>query len=284
MSPILFSVGPINIYFFGVFLLLAFLLGSFLVWRQGKEEFEEEKILDGLMVALLFGLFFARLFYILFHFSDFGFEILRWFHLVLFPGFLFSFGLLGGVIGLVIYTKKAGINFLKFADIFVFGLAFAQFVGEIGNFLAGGGVGKVTNLPWGVALLGFVGKRHPLALYEALVAIVLFFVLLRLNKWKINTRWQVAAGKTRINPEGISFLTYLACWGFFSFFLDFLRQERLFWQGSQTSQNFPINQILPLLLFLPAIFIIYFRLGRRPKEDLLRLVGFFQGLRRRSHG
>ena len=52
MYPILFSLGPVHIYSFGVFLALAFVAGSFYIWRESRNEFREEVILDALVVAV----------------------------------------------------------------------------------------------------------------------------------------------------------------------------------------------------------------------------------------
>ncbi len=99
-------------------------------------------------------------------------------------------GLIGGLLGLIIYTRRARIPFLGWADLAVVGLALGQAVGRWGNFFNQELYGRPTNLPWAVhidpiyRLPDYVSfeRFHPAFLYESLWSLATFFVLYRLTR------------------------------------------------------------------------------------------------------
>jgi phosphatidylglycerol---prolipoprotein diacylglyceryl transferase len=72
-------------------------------------------------------------------------------------------------------------NHIKYAtgDIFALALPLAQAIGRLGNLLGGDPFGLPSNLPWAITQYGV--RRQPSALYELLLDLVLFFVILRLR-------------------------------------------------------------------------------------------------------
>src|SRR5258708_350630 len=97
MFPILFSLGPITIYTFTVFLIFAFFLTGYLFWRKGREEhYPEDELFDGFLFAVLTGLIVSRIGFLLFHFDRFHFEVWKWFNPIAFPGTIPLFGLVAG--------------------------------------------------------------------------------------------------------------------------------------------------------------------------------------------
>jgi prolipoprotein diacylglyceryltransferase len=65
MLPILLDLKIFKIYTFGVFLVLAFFWGSFLIWKLIRlTSMKEEEVFDGLFWGLFGGLFLSRLFYV----------------------------------------------------------------------------------------------------------------------------------------------------------------------------------------------------------------------------
>jgi phosphatidylglycerol---prolipoprotein diacylglyceryl transferase len=94
-------------------------------------------------------------------------------------------GLLGGLLGLFIYSRRARIPLLPWADLAVIGLALGQVFGRWGNFFNQELYGRPTDLPWAVfiepvhRLTGFgeYGRFHPAFLYESLWSLLTFLVL-----------------------------------------------------------------------------------------------------------
>ena len=107
-------------------------------------------------------------------------------------------GLLGGLLGVEIAKKLAGIH-RSTGDQFILPLVAGTVVGRIGCFLAGlndGTYGVPTALPWGVDF-GDGIPRHPTQVYDMLFALLAGFLL-----W----RWRGALARS----PGLAFKLYLA--------------------------------------------------------------------------
>lgn len=107
-------------------------------------------------------------------------------------------GLLGGLIGVEVAKKLAGIRHST-GDQFILPLVAGTVVGRIGCFLAGlhdGTYGVPTQLPWGVDF-GDGIARHPTQVYDMLFALALGALL-----WR---------GRATLRPaSGLAFKLYLA--------------------------------------------------------------------------
>lgn len=178
MLPVIFSVGPVTIYSFGLFLFLGFISALFIIWKRSREEhYDEEKIYDAVLFTALTALIGARAIYIIFHSEFFATNILSWINLIGQPGLSLMGALIGGGIGLAIKTKTQKWDFFALADIFVLGVNLMLFFGWIGAFLNGSGVGKPTNSFLGVTFTGLYDKRHPVQLYATILYLFLFLFL-----------------------------------------------------------------------------------------------------------
>lgn len=99
-------------------------------------------------------------------------------------------GIAGGLLGLIIYTRRSRVTTLGWADLAAVGLALGQAIGRWGNFFNQELYGSPTDLPWAVAidpiyrLPDYVNfeRFHPAFLYESLWSLMTFFVLYRLAR------------------------------------------------------------------------------------------------------
>jgi phosphatidylglycerol:prolipoprotein diacylglycerol transferase len=99
-------------------------------------------------------------------------------------------GIAGGLLGLIIYTRRSRISFLDWADLSVVGLALGQAIGRWGNFFNQELYGAPTELPWAVRIdpiyrlpdYAAFERFHPAFLYESLWSLLTFFVLLWLAR------------------------------------------------------------------------------------------------------
>lgn len=99
-------------------------------------------------------------------------------------------GLLGGFLGLLIYTKRVRVPMLAWADLAVVGLALGQVFGRWGNFFNQELYGLPSNLPWAItidsrnrlAAYSEFSRFHPAFLYESLWSLLTFIVLYWLVK------------------------------------------------------------------------------------------------------
>lgn len=94
-------------------------------------------------------------------------------------------GIAGGLLGLIIYTRRNRITTLGWADLAAVGLALGQAVGRWGNFFNQELYGSPTDLPWAVHIdpiyrlpdFAAFKRFHPAFLYESLWSLMTFFVL-----------------------------------------------------------------------------------------------------------
>jgi phosphatidylglycerol---prolipoprotein diacylglyceryl transferase len=98
--------------------------------------------------------------------------------------------LAGGALGLFIYSRRARIPMISWADLAVVGLALGQVFGRWGNFFNQELYGSPTDLPWAVQIepafrlpaYSDISHFHPAFLYESLWSLLTFFVLFFLVK------------------------------------------------------------------------------------------------------
>ena len=98
--------------------------------------------------------------------------------------------LAGGALGLFIYTRRARIPMMGWADLAVVGLALGQVFGRWGNYFNQELYGNPSDLPWAVHIdsafrlpeFSDVSRFHPAFLYESLWSLLTFFVLYFLVK------------------------------------------------------------------------------------------------------
>ncbi|MBI4100377.1 prolipoprotein diacylglyceryl transferase [Candidatus Microgenomates bacterium] len=261
MYPILFSFGPITIYSLGFFLTLAFVFGSFCVWRFARDELDDEKILDAVIAATVFSVVGGRLFYIFWHFQVFNLNILRWIHFYLYPGFSFWGAIGGGILGVILYTRLTKTPFWRVADFLALGASLSVFLGQAGCFLDGCILGKPTNFIFGITPLGFLEKRHPISLYGLIVAIIIFLLLTKII-------YKKTLGY-RHKREGMVFLNFLLLLGFSSFLLEFFRVNAVYFY------RLSLNQWIALISFIFSGSLLYLRYGNL-KQDSAYLTLFLQ--------
>lgn len=98
--------------------------------------------------------------------------------------FVFYGGLLGGVIGLIIYTKQYKLEFLRFADVFATVVPLGHAFGRIGCYFAGCCYGLPYNGPLSCIYTETVGLTplniplFPIQLLEAICLLTIFGLLL----------------------------------------------------------------------------------------------------------
>lgn len=176
MFPVLFQVGSLSISSLGLFLAAGFLFGTFLVWRLSKAwDLDEEKVLDLTLLTFTGGLFFSRVYFILDNFQLFGFDVLKWIHIVRYPGFAFWGGLLGGWFSLFFLSRRAKLDFWQLADIASVGLLGGLILADLGCFFSGCNVGVRSDLFFAVPMIGVIGKRIPIQAIEALFLTITLF-------------------------------------------------------------------------------------------------------------
>ncbi len=246
MLPLLLDLKFVKIYTFGVFLVLAFFWGSYLLWRLIRlTSYKEENVFDGLFLSLAGGLFFGRLVYVILNFKKFGFNILKFVLINGYPGFSLYGVLFGGFFVLYLFLLLQKTRFKEIIDYFVPPLFLALAFGKLGSFFGGVEVGTPTKLFLSAKYSGMVGGRQLTAFYESL-----FFFLASYLSYKI--MFEIRKEKYF---KGFNF--YFFIW-FFSatyFIFDKIKNDHLYF----LNHSFNKGVSLILLLTFSFYFLYYFR-------------------------
>lgn len=183
MFPVLFEIGPIKLYSFGLMVVVAFLAAAAMVTRELRRRQLEPSHLEGYpMGALLGGLLGARLYYIAEHFDAFLADPLG--SMFTGAGLTWYGGLLGGALTVLVWARRRQQPLWSICDAFAPGLAASYGIGRIGCQLAGDGdYGPPSDLPWAMAypkgVVPTLEPCHPTPVYEVLMMAVVVAVLWR---------------------------------------------------------------------------------------------------------
>jgi phosphatidylglycerol:prolipoprotein diacylglycerol transferase len=237
IDPILFGIGDLQLWWYGLSYTLGF-LGVALYLRRHRARLGlslDEVYLLGTLLAggvLLGGRLVEVCFYEWPHYSR---------HLHHIPavwlGGMSTHGiLLGAVLGTWIFCRRTGRSFLDVADALAIPGAYVMGMGRIGNFIDGQIVGALTDVPWAVQFPDAEGFRHPVVLYDGLKNLLLIPLLVAL--------------RNRAPARGVLLGTFLLGYGLPRVFIDLFREYRTALWG------FPPGQELNLLMSLPGLALI----------------------------
>lgn len=246
MLPVLLDLKIVKIYTFGVFLVLAFFWGSYLLWKNIRlTSYKEDEVFDGLFMSIAGALFFGRLLYVILNFGDFGFSILKFILVNGYPGISLIGAIGGGIFVFFLHSWIHKTSFLEKADYFISPLFLALGFGMLGAFFSGVEAGSKTTFPVAVKYVGFDGLRHITGFYEAVLFFAAAYVSYRIL---FNIR------RERY-PKG--FLFYVFVW-FTSLILalfDGMKAQHLVIGG----RSLNLYASLILLLTFSFYFVYYFR-------------------------
>jgi prolipoprotein diacylglyceryltransferase len=282
MHPIIFKAGPLILYSFSLFLAIGLFLGSFVVWRYGREEQSEDKLFDSILVSFVFALVFSRLVYIFSHFSFFQLDVLKWMLFFHYPGFSFWGGFFGLILGVVFFTRSK-IILRKFADLFSLGISLAIVFGDLGCYLGGCIVGTTARLPWAVAVPGFESLRHPLPLYLLLVDLLVSFLVFKSYTYLKDNRKDLSEAR-----NGLTALFYLSLFFLMRGGAEFYKEKAVIVRGVSV-----VGVFLCISGFL-GIVIFYIKIGRSIRADvrailvkirtiLLKIYGKIKSVKKREN-
>ena len=177
------TIGPVQVHWYGLMYLFGFAacwsLGMYRSRRQDLVVYARQ--MDDLLFYVAMGVVLgARVGYVLFYqFSHFITEPLMIVR-VWEGGMSFHGGLLGVVVAVMLYCRKANQNFFDVIDFFAPFVPVALGLGRLGNFIGGELYGRATDVPWAMVFPKdpLQLARHPSQLYQlCFEGIVLFAIL-----------------------------------------------------------------------------------------------------------
>jgi phosphatidylglycerol:prolipoprotein diacylglycerol transferase len=176
MKPILITLGRFPISSFGLFLLLAFLVGIAIARRRGRDVgIEPTQMLDIALYMIIGGIVVGRLGYVLADYKTFVAKPLSILTIWRDSGLTFYGAVVGGLLVAWYYARSRGIRLSHFMDVFAPALAIGYAVAMLGALLHGLYIGKPSGVPWAVTM--FLERRHPTQIYLLLASLGTYAVL-----------------------------------------------------------------------------------------------------------
>jgi phosphatidylglycerol:prolipoprotein diacylglycerol transferase len=277
--PFVIHLGPLEVTGYGLMLMVAFLMGGWLIARQLRErQLREDYAADIVAAAVIGGIIGAKLWYVA---------------LTQDPGALFSRGglvwyggFIGGALAVMLNGWRLKVPLRWTMHLTAPALAAAYALGRVGCFLVNDDYGRPTNLPWGMRfpeglppstagnlnqLFGVpippgidpstVLAVHPTQLYEVAVMLIAFAVL-----WSL---------RRRRYPIGWLFGLYLVFAGVERFLVEFVRAKDDRFLGA-----FTLAQLTSVIIVLLGVALlaawrrapdpapgVYLETGRKPSPS-----------------
>lgn len=180
VSPILFSLGSVEIRYYGLAWALTFAVGMLMFYYFVKNDGYKPKVFDSVFwYGVLSTIIGARLGHCLFY-DPIYYLSHPWEMLYVWQGGLASHGAaIGLLIGLWMFSKKNRLPYMWSLDRIMLPVTIGGSMVRFGNLMNSEIYGVETDLPWGFifANVGEVVPKHPTQLYEALCYLITFFVL-----------------------------------------------------------------------------------------------------------
>lgn len=262
MWPTLIKIGNFEVTTFGLMMFLSFIIGGWVLARQFRRYGLSEELASSVVVAAaLGGIVGAKVYYAI---------LFRDWHLLFDrAGLVWYGGLIGGFLACSWLIWRHKVDYLTAADAAAPALSIGYALGRVGCFLVGDDYGRPTDAWFGVAfpkgappttadslrdfgvavdpsIPGYeVLKVHPTQLYEVAASLVMFGVLMWLNK--------------RPHRRGLAWGLFLVMLGIERFFVEIVRakDDRFF-------GPFTVAQVISVLLVIAGSAWAAWALKRQP--------------------
>jgi len=150
ISPYAFKIGPIAVHWYGIFMAISIAAGAYYLYVKSKElNYDEDFLLNLLMIVVISGIVGARLMFVLANDID-------WFYkdpiqiLKIYEGGLSWHGaVLGGFLAGLYYCRKKNVRINPLEDYAVIGLAIGNMLVRIGNIFNQEVLGRQTDFAFG---------------------------------------------------------------------------------------------------------------------------------------
>jgi phosphatidylglycerol:prolipoprotein diacylglycerol transferase len=273
MIPVLFKLGPITVYSYGMMMALGFLAADLVISSECKRRGLNSDFASALVVwSAISGLACSRLYSVIDNFPAYAHD--PWSIIFSGSGFVWYGGLIGGLISAFLVARYYKVSIGATADMAGPALVIGQALGRIGCLVSGDGDwGVPTTLPWGMefpnAIVGWNGNTvlkldsqhhlvsgfypavhvHPTPIYEAIAYTLIFLFL-----------W---SRRTKTTVPGQIFYLYMMLAGTARFLVEFLRVNPRVFMGLSEAQ-------LIALVMMVLGTSLYLYTAMRPRKDETR--------------
>ncbi len=241
IDPVAFTIGSIEVRWYGIMIALAILtVVLWTVWQVKRgANLSYDTVFTVALVGIPSGIVLSRLLHVVDNWEYYGLhpgEIIG-------GGGLTAYGaVLGATVGIWIYSRFSKLNFAYFADVAAPGIILAQAIGRVGCTINGCCYGQETLLPWAIvythpnSFCPIGVPTHPTTVYEIFWNLIVFGILLRL--------------KGHLRPDGSLYLVYISLYSVYRLGMDFLRDGTPFLFGLHQAQ---VIAVIVLAVSLPLL-------------------------------
>lgn len=268
LNRLAFSIGPLNVYWYGIIVVTGILLGYFYANKRCNEfAVKKDSLSDYMLFSVVGGILGARIYYVAFKW-DYYKEHLNEVFSIWKGGIAIYGGIIGALIVILILSRIKKENPLNVTDCSVGGLILGQAIGRWGNFMNIEAFGSNTDSIFGMtspAITSYLESHmselaangitvdplapvHPTFFYESMWNLASFVIIMLLTKKR--------------KFKGEITLLYLALYGMGRSWIEGLRTDSLMW-GS-----FRVSQVLAILLTVSAA-VIYVIMRKKQADGTL---------------
>lgn len=248
MNSIAFTIGSWPVYWYGVLISSALIIGIFLSQRLAKVRgYDLDQIWTIFLILIPCAVIGARLYYVVFNWDIYAGDPLKICQIWK-GGLAVHGGIIGGVLAVFFCCKKYRLDFWGVLDCIAPSMALGQAIGRWGNYFNGEAYGRVTDLPWGIHVPDDPFLHHPTFFYESVCDFLLFLILMKMFKKSRRTG----------NVTCVYFIVY----SFYRFFIEGLRTDSLMIGPLRQAQ------VLSLCLLILAVLLLLWRNRLHPAAEI----------------
>lgn len=268
LNRVAFSLGGIDVYWYGIMIATGFMLALLYVFRRGKEfGVNVDKLIDVIFVSTFGAIIGARAYYCIFKWDYYGSHLKEVFNLRN-GGIAIYGGIIGAILVGYFMCKLKKMKVLPTLDLVVAGFFIGQSIGRWGNFFNIEAFGGNTSLPWGMtsdSIVSYLAENeasleaigmdinplmpvHPTFFYESLWCFLGFLFIAWYTK--------------RRKFDGELTILYALIYGAERFVVEGLRTDSLM------IGNFRVSQLLAGVCVIVCIGLLFY-FGKKAKEGKL---------------
>jgi phosphatidylglycerol---prolipoprotein diacylglyceryl transferase len=241
-GPIIFSLGPLQIRWYGLLIAGAVLLGVLLVEKLAPKRGIDPEVIGELPLWMVpIAVICARIYYVTFQWSQYAANPVSM--IAIWQGGIAIHGaIIGGILAAIAFAKVKRLSFWRIADVVAPAVALGQTIGRWGNFFNSEAYGAPTDLPWKLLIppgqrpigMANIAYYHPTFLYESLWNGLVFLGLL----WLFQREAPKAPLRERTAhfKSGMIFLVYAIAYSSGRIWIEGLRTDSLMLGGIRMAQ------------------------------------------------
>ena len=249
IDPIIISFGFIDIRWYSMSYILAFIFGSILIKQYNKKSYnllsdvQIDKFFIWAVIGVIIG---GRIGYVLFYQINLFFSKPFYIFEIWKGGMSFHGGLIGIIFSTYVFSIKNSVKFFYLSDLVSIVAPIGLFLGRISNFINTELYGRVTNFPFAIIYPQIDSNpRHPSQLYESFFEGIVLFIILFFYFNKNPKKYSIG---------NISAL-FLIIYSISRFIIEYLREPDL--HLGLYFNYFSMGQLLCIPLFFSGLIILF---------------------------